>query len=144
MVTPTPRGRRPELRRTLRSSLDEVDPVCHDVRAFLRDHDETGAGFVVELVARECINNAVLHGNRQDPAKLVTIAVCIGRRYFCLRVSDQGTGFDWRERLALPVPGDTAVRGRGLPILEMYARKLAFNQAGTCVTVWLTRTCGEG
>jgi serine/threonine-protein kinase RsbW len=117
--------------------------VCRDVRAFLAERGDAVAGFVVELVARECVNNAVLHGSRQDATKTVSLLLRRGRRHYCLRVADQGPGFAWRDVLGRPVPDDCAVRGRGIPILEMYASRIRFSPDGSCVTVWLARTTGE-
>jgi len=134
---------RQELVRTFPATLAHGDDACRAVRMFLREHGEARAGFVVELVARECVNNAVLHGSRQDPEKLVMLLLRLGRRHVCLRVADQGPGFAWRNVLDRPMPDDHAVRGRGLPILEMYASRLRFSQDGSCVTVWLTRSIRE-
>jgi serine/threonine-protein kinase RsbW len=131
---------RPVLSRTFPSQLTNVDAICLEVRAFLAEHDEAESGFVLDLVSRECLNNAIIHGNRQDPAKAVTLGVRIGRRYFCLHVEDQGPGFAWQNQHPRAIPDDMAVRGRGLPILEMYARRVRFNGRGNRITVWLART----
>src|SRR5260370_11346164 len=49
----------------------------------------------VELALREGLSNAMIHGNRLDPRKLVHVRCCcdFGKGVFIL-VRDQGPGFD--------------------------------------------------
>ena len=60
--TPEERARAASARDRL--ATDAVDGVCRDLRAFLSTSGVSAAGFGIELVARELLNNAVLHGNR--------------------------------------------------------------------------------
>ena len=65
MTTPRilPRSR---FERKIPSNLKDVDALCHDIHSFLRAKGLGLASFASELVARECLNNAVVHGNQGD------------------------------------------------------------------------------
>lgn len=114
--------------------------MCLAIRAFLREHHAPDGGFLLELIARECVNNAILHGNRLDERKSVDVTMTVGRRCFLLVVGDEGPGFDWRAAVTRPVPDDLAVGGRGLPIMGLYARRVRYNESGNRVSVWMART----
>jgi serine/threonine-protein kinase RsbW len=137
------RGVQAEFARVFPSELDQVERVFQDFREFLRAHGAAHLQFIVELVARECVNNAVLHGNKKDPAKQVTFGVSLTARHICLEIEDQGPGFPWREGQAARLPDDADDHGRGLLILDMYAERVEFNDAGNGITVWLRRTSRE-
>lgn len=140
----TPAGNhRPEFRRSCPSRLPDVDHVCQDLRRFLVEQREAESGFVVELVARESLNNAVLHGNCEQAARSVFLRFRVYPDHFCLQVRDEGPGFNWRGRIHAPIPDDFTVRGRGIPILEMYAQRLRFNEAGNSVTIRLAKSRTE-
>lgn len=127
------------LDRTFPSSLDQVDATCREVRAFLHAHGASGAAFAVELVGREGLNNAVIHGNRLDAQKQVRVGLRLCSRHVRLSITDQGSGFDWRKGLQASPPGECATNGRGLPILGLYASRVRFNERGNRLTVWIPR-----
>lgn len=42
----------------------------------------------------EIVNNAILHGNKNDPSKLVTVQLKFGRDDVEVRIKDEGKGFN--------------------------------------------------
>src|SRR6266699_5255475 len=72
-------------------------------------HCDCGEEEFVELALREALSNAMIHGNRLDPRKLVHVRCCcdFGKGVFIL-VRDQGTGFDPHN-----VPNPLAVENLG-------------------------------
>ncbi|MBN2644461.1 MAG: ATP-binding protein [Desulfuromonadaceae bacterium] len=123
------------LQLTLPSQLEAVDGVCAAATAGLKERGLDGLCFAVELVMRELLNNAILHGNRLQANKTVGLNLAIGRRWLKVRVEDQGAGFDWRRRQRQP-PEETAVSGRGLAIARGYGERLRFGDQGRRVEVW--------
>lgn len=117
------------------ASLGDIDAICEALRAFLRSRKLEREIFVVELLAREALNNAVLHGNRQQRGRLAQLALRLGTRWLRLEVADQGLGFDWRK--ARRKPGDSATHGRGLLIDHQYADRVRFNRRGNQIQLWL-------
>lgn len=120
----------------LASRPEEVDAVCLHLRSFLQTHGRAADSFVVELLAREALNNALQHGHQgqgDQPARLI---LRLGHRWLRLQITDAGAGFNWRaarHRTAAPA----AISGRGLAISALYADRVAFNQRGNQITLWL-------
>jgi len=132
-----------ELCLTIPSRLTAIEPVCEQIRGLLGRRHLEDVEFAVEILARECLNNAILHGNRGLDNARVNFGMRIGKRLICLRVTDQGPGFDWRRMVRHGLPADTAVDGRGLMVASLYARRIAFNRRGNQVTLWIN-TAKEG
>ena len=125
--------------RQIPSLLNKVDCVSHDIREFLNDTGLQSLCFPVELTARECLNNAIIHGNNRDPDKKVILELRVGKKWIRLRVSDEGPGFNWRGSRQPSEPCDTASNGRGLSILNLYASRIAFNRRGNQISLWLNK-----
>ena len=120
------------------SCFGNVDAICMDVRAMLGKCGLARHVFAVNLLLREFINNAILHGNHLDADKRVFITVRIGLVWIVLKVADEGSGFDWRQRRLVP-PASTDISGRGLAIGELYATRMRFNRTGNKVTLWIRK-----
>src|SRR5262245_58791614 len=50
--------------------------------------------FAVRLALEEAIINAIKHGNREDPAKLVRVSYSINSGEIITEIEDQGSGFN--------------------------------------------------
>jgi anti-sigma regulatory factor (Ser/Thr protein kinase) len=90
--------------------------------------------FAAELLLREALTNAVLHGSHGDPALVVCCAVRLNGLRLLIAVKDQGPGFDWRharERQADVI----SCSGRGLEIYRKYATRVRFNNRGNAVVM---------
>jgi serine/threonine-protein kinase RsbW len=120
--------------RTLEPTLHAVDSVCADVRQRLKVHASAADWYGVELLLREALTNAVLHGGGSDPARKVRCEVRVGPRKAWVAVADEGPGFDWRAALAADT-AETATSGRGLKIYALYADRVSFNEAGNRVVL---------
>jgi serine/threonine-protein kinase RsbW len=131
--------------RTMEPTLPAVDRVCADVRRKLKPHAAPADWYGVELLLREALTNAVLHGGGTEPGRRVRCEVRVGPRKAWLAVADEGPGFDWRAALRAET-AETATCGRGLKIYGLYADRVRFNEAGNRVVLerWLGRTEGAG
>jgi anti-sigma regulatory factor (Ser/Thr protein kinase) len=127
------------IRHSIPSDLAEVDAVCREVRALLERQGVANRYFAVDLLLREFLNNAILHGNCSDTRKQVQVQVRVGRKWIVLWIADEGPGFDWRAKRRAP-PDEDATSGRGLAIGTIYAHRLRFNRAGNQVTSWIRKT----
>jgi serine/threonine-protein kinase RsbW len=127
------------LARRLNSRLEEVDETCRALRQALQCNGMESCGFALETVARECLNNAVLHGNGSDAQRLVEVELRCARKWIWLRISDEGVGFHWRKLRGRPLPAADATGGRGLRLVAAYADRLRFNQQGNAVTLGVRR-----
>ena len=130
------RGHGDDLCLRVPSALSAIEPVCEEIRAVLQERHLEKLQFSVELVARECLNNAIRHGNRGRATGWVSFAMRVSRKRICLRIADQGPGFDWQTRTQ-SWPQEAAAGGRGLMIASTIARRIAFNARGNQVTLWI-------
>ncbi len=77
--------------------------------------------FAIRLCYEEAVANALIHGNRRDPTKKVTVRCQFGPDWIRLRIEDEGEGFD-----PATVPDPTAPEnltrpsGRGLLLMRHY------------------------
>ena len=126
-------------RAAIPSDLAQVEGVCRAARDLLEANGLADHVFAVDLLLREFLNNAILHGNRLDASKLVQVEVRVGRRVIVLSVADEGPGFDWRSRRCHK-SGATDTSGRGLEIGRLYADRIRFNRAGNRVILVVGKT----
>jgi anti-sigma regulatory factor (Ser/Thr protein kinase) len=83
---------------------------------------------------REALTNAVVHGCRSDPSRIVECAVRLRARSLTIAVVDDGDGFDWRSALRREA-GTESCSGRGFEIFRKYATRFRFNGAGNVTTI---------
>ena len=124
------------LTRTISSDLTEIDAICRDARKLLETMSLIQHGFSVELLLREFLNNAMIHGNGLDSHKRVKVSLQIGFKWIRIQIADEGPGFDWRKARRIP-PDPDAESGRGLAIAMIYAQRVRFNRIGNQVTIWI-------
>jgi len=87
--------------------------------------------FAIQLAVEEALVNAIKHGNRNDPAKTVTVTCWLSQDLFRIEIEDQGEGFDpdavpdptSPERLEEPT-------GRGIMLMRTFMSKVAYNSKG--------------
>jgi serine/threonine-protein kinase RsbW len=91
----------------------------------------------LRLALLEALANAVIHGNREDPAKRVVICGgCTGRGQLLIAVTDQGSGFDLA---GLPDPTAPAnidlTHGPGVFLMRRLVDDVQFNLRGRQVVL---------
>ena len=126
-------------RAAIPSDMTQVEGVCLAARDLLEANGLTDRVFAVDLLLREFVNNAILHGNHSDASKFVQVEVRIGWKVIALSVADEGQGFDWRSRQCR-ISGSTDTSGRGLEIGRLYANRIRFNRAGNRVILVVGKT----
>jgi len=114
------------------SYLEYIDEACNTVTKFLTSTQEGLAPhmFAINLVMREGLINAIRHGNRNDPGKIVDIQLKIDRpKTILLEILDQGEGFDWKAQQTAELPGEED-HGRGIHIIGTYVTRYSYNPKG--------------
>ena len=80
---------------TLDSTLETANKAEVAARAFaLRAGFHEGDAEEIATAVREATVNAVLHGNRCDPHKHITLRFEVAPKEFTVRVRDEGEGLD--------------------------------------------------
>jgi serine/threonine-protein kinase RsbW len=119
------------------SCLSSPDAVCADISKLLGERGAEFLGFEIGLVTRECLNNAIVHGNGCQADKKVRVEITLSSHDFRLTVTDEGQGFDWRTAKLTEMPEEWEPCGRGLPLIASHAQRVAFNGKGNQITVWM-------
>lgn len=117
------------------SRQSAVSQVCGQILSKLKDNSYSKDDiFAIHLTLEEAFLNAVKHGNKSDPTKMVTINYSITPDKVEISITDEGGGFkpdsvaDPREGEGLFQPG-----GRGLLLMNSYMDVVRFNEQGNSV-----------
>ena len=85
------------------------------------------------LALEEAVKNAIVHGNRNDPGKEVTIGFKRKPEGLSFIIEDEGSGFNINE---VPNPLETEKKtGNGIFLMRTLADKVKFNPSGNCVEI---------
>lgn len=100
------------------------------------------AVFAVRLALDEALVNAVKHGNKNDPDKIVQVEFNIDADRMVIQIEDQGPGFV-PEALPDPTAEENLSRpnGRGVMLMRAYMTQVDFNETGNRVILTKTREC---
>jgi anti-sigma regulatory factor (Ser/Thr protein kinase) len=123
-----------EIRTVIPASLDSIEPLLADLRrganCALRPRDR----FAAELLLREALTNAVVHGCHRDPTRSIWCVLRIKSNRLTIVVEDAGQGFDWRAARSRKADISDC-SGRGMEIYSCYATRFRFNDRGNRVTI---------
>jgi serine/threonine-protein kinase RsbW len=108
-----------------------IDDVCQ-----VYNVDENSYGNIL-IAVTEAVNNAICHGNQNNPEKFVQIGFQTADKQLIFSIRDEGQGFD---HASLPDPTDPAnldkISGRGVFLMKNLADKIEFNHDGKEVSLW--------
>jgi serine/threonine-protein kinase RsbW len=115
---------------TLESDLSSVDAV--EAKAEQLAHE---AGFdedtssQIAMVAREAVINAILHGNKKDPAKQVHVGFELNDEALRIKIADEGAGLD-PDSVPDPLAPENILRssGRGIFLMKAIMDEVHFHQ----------------
>jgi len=82
----------------------------------------------------EAVNNAIVHGNKEDKEKKVKIKLKENKKSIRFVVEDEGSGFD-HESLPDPTSPENVdkIKGRGIFLIKNLADKAKFKDGGRIV-----------
>jgi|GEM_PF-389048 len=94
----------------------------------------------IPLTVDELFLNAVIHGNKEDESKTVSIKVDLDDEKITITITDQGAGFHWERVLDRSTPADLENEGgRGIFLVKHYVDDIRYNKAGNEVSVTIRR-----
>ena len=100
--------------------------------------------FAIHLAAEEALVNAIVHGNRLDPAKRVHVECEVSAEAVRIAITDEGEGFD-----PASLPDCTAddrlesASGRGVMLMRSFMTRITYSPKGNAVTLEKNRTPAE-
>ena len=114
----------------LRIIENAVDEITNSLGI---NQDNYGKIMVATL---EAVNNAVTHGNKFNPAKMVMVEITVEHNEMIITVTDEGTGFNPK---SIPDPTKPEnieeISGRGVFLMTKLADSISFNEKGNSVTM---------
>jgi serine/threonine-protein kinase RsbW len=123
-----------QLRITLTAEQNAVDEVVQRVMKAIREADcADGKEDAIELALAEALSNAVVHGAKCDPSKLIECDVaCDRKRSMLVIVRDPGNGFD-PSKIPNPCVGENLLssHGRGVYLINQLMDDVRFHKNGT-------------
>lgn len=116
------------------SKVDHINRVEEETRRFLKNNGLAAEIFPVCLTMREGLLNAVKHGNRLDPGKIVKYTLKLSDDILTMEIEDQGDGFDWGAIQDVS-PSEKSEHGRGIFIMKRYFSEFQYNGKGNKLTL---------
>jgi serine/threonine-protein kinase RsbW len=121
---------------TLPADVAAISPVVGWVMRLVGElEDAEGKEFEIEMALREALANAIVHGCKADPAKMVEFSVTGDREQgVMIVVRDPGSGFD---PASIPSPDDDSNlhsdHGRGIFLITKLMDEVTHEQNGTVI-----------
>ena len=125
-----------ELRQSLPSQIAIISPFVVQLMHFIaRFRTPDGSERNIETALHEALANAIVHGNQEDPRKLVCVACrCTTDGEVSLTVQDEGQGFDTAAVLDPTTPESRLLpHGRGIYLMTTLMDDVCFDQGGAVV-----------
>lgn len=122
-----------KLKITLAADRNAIDPVVQGIMDVVRNTQcASGKEDAIELALTEALANAVVHGAKGDPKKIVECDVaCDEARGMLIVVRDPGPGFD-PNAIPSPVVGENIYsnHGRGIFLINELMDEVQFHNNG--------------
>jgi serine/threonine-protein kinase RsbW len=89
----------------------------------------------------EAVNNAIVHGNKSDPAKNVDIEISFTADELQIKVTDEGKGFN-PGNIPDPTKPENieALNGRGVFLMSRLSDSIEFSEQGNSVKMTFKKT----
>ena len=117
---------------TINSDIEKlkiVETLVDTLSKKLGVSDEVYGKILISTV--EAVNNAILHGNKGDISKMVTVNMSADGNVLDITVTDEGEGFEYGN---LPDPTDPKnienLHGRGVFLMRRLADAIEYNSSG--------------
>jgi len=123
----------PELR--FDSKPENIAVVEKLIDKISADHGIVAEHYGNVLIAMtEGVNNAIVHGNKLDETKSVSVSCAIDQKTLVFRITDEGPGFDY-DNLPDPTAPENIEKphGRGVFLMRHLADECAFEDDGRIV-----------
>lgn len=115
-------------------SLRLVEKVIDEVTSELGISQDFYGKILVSTI--EGVNNAIVHGNKSNPEKLVDIEFkCVGKE-LRIKIRDEGNGFRPEDVPDPTLPENREeLNGRGIFLMSNLADKIKFSKRGNSVSM---------
>ena len=117
---------------SIKENVSVVESFIENVGEKIRIEEAIYGNVLVSVT--EAVNNAIVHGNKEDKNKKVRLGLKQNKKSDSFIVEDEGMGFDHN---TLPDPTNPKnlekVKGRGIFLIKSLSDKTTFKQGGRVV-----------
>lgn len=115
-------------------NISIAEKLIDDITAEKKLSSEIYGNILVAVV--EAVNNAILHGNKANPQKHVTVRFNMANRELYFKVIDEGEGFDY-DSIPDPTLPENLEKpfGRGIFLIKHLADEVQFNEEGNEIEI---------
>jgi len=116
------------------SKIQAISPLVDRLMRLIKGSQcVPGEEFDVELALREALENAVVHGNQEDPDTQVHVRCrCQPGKEISIVVTDQGKGFDFEKTVGNGITTDPdSEHGRGIQLMKAHMDDVHFERGGS-------------
>jgi serine/threonine-protein kinase RsbW len=115
-------------------NLNLVDSLINEISAKYKISDELYGNILIALT--EAVNNAIHHGNKSNPNKMVNLSYELNDGILTFVIEDEGPGFDYNH---LPDPTHPQniekPHGRGVFLMKNLSHNIEFFNEGAKVRI---------
>ena len=117
---------------SIKENVSVVESFIENIGEQIRIEEAVYGNVLVSVT--EAVNNAIVHGNKEDKNKKVRLGLKKNKKSVRFVVEDEGSGFDFDN---LPDPTNPKnlekVKGRGIFLIKSLSDKTTFKQGGRIV-----------
>ena len=110
-----------------------VESFIDNANELFSFNDDMYGNIMVSVI--EAVNNAILHGNKNDKSKMVSLSLLlIEDKFLRFIVSDEGEGFDYTNLPDPTAPENIELEGgRGIFLINSLCDKVEFKNEGKSI-----------
>lgn len=117
---------------SIKENVSVVESFIENVGEKIKIEESIYGNVLVSVT--EAVNNAIVHGNKEDKTKKVRIGLKKNKKSVRFVVEDEGVGFDYDN---LPDPTSPKnldkVKGRGIFLIKSLSDKTTFKNGGRMI-----------
>ncbi|HEX2968059.1 MAG TPA: ATP-binding protein [Bacteroidales bacterium] len=116
------------------NSIRIVEKTIDEVTGELKISQDCYGKILVSTI--EGVNNAIIHGNKSDSGKKVSVEFRCSENEFIVKIKDDGDGFN-PERIPDPTLPENIeqLNGRGIFLMKRLADSIKYSKKGNTVTM---------
>ncbi|MDA1267626.1 MAG: ATP-binding protein [Bacteroidetes bacterium] len=114
---------------SLIENIQVIESFIDNAKEEFEIHDDIYGNIMISVT--ECISNAIVHGNQNDPTKMVHLKLQMEPGLLCCTIEDEGSGFDF-SNLPDPTEPDNIEKtgGRGIFLMRHLSDEVKFERGG--------------
>ncbi len=118
-------------------NLSLVEKLIDDISSEFDISEEIYGNIIISIT--EAVNNAIKHGNNNDPQLQTKVECHILPNHIKFIISDEGNGFDYNNLPDPTLPENLEkISGRGVFLMQQLSEDLKFNNSGNQVELYFS------